>query len=1010
MKSYLKNFPFVITILAASVLLLAMGVFSASVDAETDKNTTVIGNVTDITSDGSLYTITADDAKVRVNFYKSDMFRIRMAPDGNFKDPTDGKITVKKDYPSIQPSESDAGKYYKISTDDVVLRVYKDPLRFALYEADNKTIIWEEAKGLTWTDKKTVQTLKRGEQEQYFGGGMQNGRFTHRGDTIDISVSYDWNDGGNPNAAPFYMSTAGYGVLRNTFEPGQYSFKEPVKTTHNEKRFDAFYFYGPGLKQILDGYTELTGRPFMPPIYGLELGDADCYNEEGETTMDAVNIAEGYIEHDMPVGWMLVNDGYGCGYENLKQVGNELRNHGVELGLWTENGLPDQKWEVGEAGVRVRKLDVAWVGKGYEFALNACETAYNGIENNSNARGFVWMVEGWAGAQRCGTMWTGDQYGSWDNIRFTIPTIAGSGLSGQAFASSDIDGIFGGSAETYVRDLQWKAFIPMSIAMSGWASKDKQPWVYGEPYTSINRKYLKLHERLLPYTYTYAAEAHRDGTPPVRSLVLEYPNDPKTWGESVKYEFLSGESFLVAPVYKDTDVRNNIYLPEGLWIDYWNGDVYEGKQTVNNYPASLGKLPLFVKAGAIIPMWAPNTDDYHEAMQRPLTLDIYPKGDSSFTLYMDEGVTTEYKQGEFAEQTFDVSAPEKTNGTIKITVGAYEGEFDNMPEDRGYQFTVHSDKKPGNVFRSNKKLRQFNTKEAYQRASEGWYYDNDKQGGIVYVKTEPVPTSESLTITMHGASAVGGKDDIPAVSAELQAPDKLMPGEASELTVEFTNNTDYTLNGINYTLDLPEGWETEKKKDFKKVPKGGQAAAVFDVKVPEDTQPDDYAISVKADYKLRGEEWSISDTKMVETLLSNGVWVSDLDWTDVTNGWGQLQIDSSNGGKPLTLDGVTYDKGLGAHALSEITYDLNRLTNKSSRFVADIGVDDEIPDYGSVVFQVFGDGQKLYDSGVMTGTSDTKHVDVSIESVDTLKLVVKTAGDGKTGDHADWAGAKILFE
>lgn len=88
---------------------------------------------------------------------------------------------------------------------------------------------------------------------------MQNGRFTHRGDTIHVKVSYDWNDGGEPNSVPFYLSTAGYGVLRDTFAPNTYHFTDPVRTTAKEKRFDAYYFVG-DLKQVIDGYTQLTGR------------------------------------------------------------------------------------------------------------------------------------------------------------------------------------------------------------------------------------------------------------------------------------------------------------------------------------------------------------------------------------------------------------------------------------------------------------------------------------------------------------------------------------------------------------------------------------------------------------------------------------------------------------------------------------------------------------------------------------------------------------------------------
>ena len=99
------------------------------------------------------------------------------------------------------------------------------------------------------------------------------------------------------------------------------------------------------------------------------------------------------------------------------------------------------------------------------------------------------MVEGWAGAQRCAVQWTGDHSGSLDAIRWQIPAITGSGNSGIAYSAGDVDGIFGGSPTSYTRDLQWKVFNPAFMTMSGWATPAyKQPWTYGEPYTSINRK------------------------------------------------------------------------------------------------------------------------------------------------------------------------------------------------------------------------------------------------------------------------------------------------------------------------------------------------------------------------------------------------------------------------------------------------------------------------------------------------------------------------------------------
>lgn len=161
-----------------------------------------------------------------------------------------------------------------------------------------------------------------------------------------------------------------------------------------------------------------------------------------------------------------------------------------------------------------------------------------------------------------------------------------------------------------VREFQWKTFTPMELNMDGWGANPKYPEVLGEPATSINRSYLKLKSELLPYTYTIARQAV-DGKPMIRAMFLDYPND-YTLGSDTQYQFMYGPSFLVAPIYKETkmdkdgnDIRNGIYLPEGRWVDYYNGDVYEGGRIINTYDAPLWKLPVFVKADAIIPMANP---------------------------------------------------------------------------------------------------------------------------------------------------------------------------------------------------------------------------------------------------------------------------------------------------------------------------------------------------------------------------------------------------------------------
>jgi alpha-glucosidase (family GH31 glycosyl hydrolase) len=363
-----------------------------------------------------------------------------------------------------------------MSTGKVALRAYKKPLRFAMYKADNTTLVWEETKGLTY-GKETVQYLKRATNEYFYGGGMQNGRFSHRDKTILMRIDWNWEDGGAPNPAPFFMSTNGYGALRNTYAPGEYAFTDTLKLQHTEARFDCYYFAGESLKDILNAYTDITGKPFLPPRWALGMGDANCYNRgatKGKnttgyngTTPDVIPlIADKYIENDIPRGWILPNDGYGCGYTKLDSVVKELSKRGFHTGLWTENGVEKIAREVGEYGSRLCKLDVAWIGEGYKFGIDGCKAAYDGIEQNSDARGFIWSVCGWAGSHRNTVMWTGDQKGTWDYIRWHIPTVIGSGLSAQNCATGDIDGIFGGSDSTFTRDLQWKTFTPVLMSMT----------------------------------------------------------------------------------------------------------------------------------------------------------------------------------------------------------------------------------------------------------------------------------------------------------------------------------------------------------------------------------------------------------------------------------------------------------------------------------------------------------------------------------------------------------------
>ncbi|MCI9629393.1 TIM-barrel domain-containing protein [Thomasclavelia cocleata] len=594
----------------------------------------------------------------------------------------------------------------------------------------------------------------------------------------------------SPN--PFYFSTNGYGVLRHTFQPGEYDFHSTATMEHQEDRFDAYYFVEDSSKDILSDFVELTGNPMFMPKYAFYQGNADCYNLNGETLLnEGINRANQYNDNDMPVGWFLPNDGYGCGYGGLDNLGSfveEAAKKGFKTGLWTEQDLDKLDKEV-QSGTQMIKTDVAWVGEGYSFGLNAVRQAFEGIENNSDKRAFVFTVDGWAGTQRYAGLWSGDQTGgNWEYIRFHIPTYIGSGLSGNPNVGSDLDGIYGSNNVISTRDFQWKSFTPIMINMDGWTTgAEKNPWYHGEPYTSINRMYLKMKTGLMPYYYTYAKEAHDDGVPMVRAMMLEYPDDPYTWTNQTQYQYMWGENLLVAPVYNEADnnaeVRNNIYLPGGedqVWIDYFTGEQYTGGKVINNFSAPLWKLPLFVKNGAILPKTPENNSQLEVTGDEDRIFEVYPSGNTEFEMYDDDGETQEYKEGKGTTTLITSKAPKTGTGTATITVNPAKGSFTGMKTARGTQFIVNVLKEPtalsATINNQEVALRKVNTQEEFDNARDNVYFYNENPNLNHYAT--PGSDFESVEIITN-----------PKVQVKIVKDGRDITKDTVKLTVEGFNNT-----------------------------------------------------------------------------------------------------------------------------------------------------------------------------------------------------------------------------
>ncbi|OBS13603.1 alpha-xylosidase [Elizabethkingia miricola] len=862
----------------------------------------------------------SNQQKALLDFYGDNIFRLFQDNSGkgmrNPEAKPEAKILVSNPRKAVTKLNiAQDNNQLSITTDKVQVVFDKNTSLFKLINLQTKAVVVEEAEPLNFEKNKTSLTLKENPQEYFYGGGVQNGRFSHKGKAIAIENQNSWTDGGVASPTPFYWSSKGYGMMWYTFKKGKYDFgakeKGKVSLSHDDNYLDLFLMVNDGPVALLNDFYQLTGNPVLLPKFGFYEGHLNAYNrdywkedekgilfedgkrykesqkenggikeslngEKNNYQFSARAVVDRYKNNDMPLGWVLPNDGYGAGYgqtetldgniKNLKEFGDYARKNGVEIGLWTQSDLHPKEGisallqrdiikEVRDAGVRVLKTDVAWVGDGYSFGLNGVSDVGNIMPKYGNdARPFIISLDGWAGTQRYAGIWSGDQTGGvWEYIRFHIPTYIGSGLSGQPNITSDMDGIFGGKKPIInTRDFQWKAFTPMQLNMDGWGSNEKYPHALGETATSINRNYLKLKSELLPYSYSIAKEAV-NGLPMIRAMFLEEQN-AYTQGKMTQYQFMYGPAFLVAPIYQETktddkgnDIRNGIYLPKGQWVDYLTGEQYDGGQIINSIDSPIWKLPVFVKRGAIIPLANPN-NNVSEINRNLRIYEVYPLGKTSFTEYDDDGVSEQYKAGKGASTIIESNL---VKDKAVVTVFPAKGNFDGQTKEKATEFRISVTAKPENIIAKvgNKKVKLKEvTSLAEFEAQENVYYYNEKpnfnrfstkgtefekvqiiKNPQVWVKTAKADiTNQKVSLELEGYK-FDPENHLKITSGSLTAPknvqitDKNLEAYTVKPTWDKVPNADYyeiDFNGLKYSTIkdielLFEGLTAETDYTFK---------------------------------------------------------------------------------------------------------------------------------------------------------------------------------------------------
>ena len=319
------------------------------------------------------------------------------------------------------------------------------------------------------------------------------------------------------------------------------------------------------------------------------------------------------------------------------------------------------------------------------FALNMARATYEGLARlQPDRRPFVITRAGYAGIQRYATMWTGDNNATFESLALNLPMFASLGLSGEAFVGSDLPGFIGrGDAELLARSYQVACLVPLCRNHGAIDQYDHEPWRYGPYAESIVRKFLKLRYRLLPFLYTVLEEAHRTGVPLFRPLLLNFQEDPATL--NLDDEFMVGDALLAAPVLQAGARGREVYLPRGLWYDFWTNAAVTGGTTLR-VDVPLDHLPLYARGGSVIPATEPMNHTGEKAWN-PIRFAIYPdeSGSAAGGLYEDDGLSPAYLAGVFRRT--GVSYTRTVDGA-QLTLSAPEGSY--QPGARKLEFIMHA--------------------------------------------------------------------------------------------------------------------------------------------------------------------------------------------------------------------------------------------------------------------------------------------------------------------------------
>ena len=688
----------------------------------------------------------------RLYILSDGIFRYFLDPDNNFDESHTSFVDLSKfDNHLFEKSSPRAtSDSLIIQTGNYQLIFQQKPAIMSVFDETLHHTRLVQASPLEIGNTDSVEILHQNKNEFYFGGGLQNGYFSHKGKEIEIKRDQIKGKGGVLTQVPFFWSNAGFGELRNTTTLGHYDFgskqNDVTILSHNTRVFDNFYIIGNSPSDILNKYYILTGRPLMPPKYAFKLGyagnflstlwqpseakqrNAEMYEDEtyyvptdnpenasGKASLNGEDqyqfsaraMLDRFKKERFDLGWFIPNYGVEkVDPQAISSFNNYANSQKVDPGIWTteSDNIPNNS-----SFVATNTSDAQLLNKDKQILR----------ENLKKKRPFILSNTGIAGSQRNSALAFGDIGGNWENIATQVAGFLGSNLSGEPILGSAVDGTAGGgNAQISIRDFEWKAFTPLLFSIDNKGKFSKTPFAYNAKMTRINRAYLNLREQLKHYLYTLTYQAQL-GEPIMRALFIEFPHEQVNYTSQVGHEFMLGPNLLIAPITNGREDSNgnsrkdNLYLPNHrtMWVDLFTGNKYLGGRVFNKLSYPIWHLPVFVRGGSIFELGNRNYL-------------LYPQGKSEITFYDDNGFN------DFSHNHTETHLTSNLESSkLKVTIDPVQGSYTGMETNNTTNLNIMCDTYPDRVtVRINDQeinMQEYGTVDTFGHAKEGYFYNTN---------------------------------------------------------------------------------------------------------------------------------------------------------------------------------------------------------------------------------------------------------------------------------------------